>query len=133
MSRSLNHPRKRVENEKPKCIVILSVAKELAQGFTKACREILRCTQNDSSLTDIMPQISTILQDEQQNNGSYIRLYAEGIFYKAYERSAWVACRVLHPFMVKKRAVRKVFGSQRFLFRYGYISNGLLTFKVRKH
>ena len=55
-----------------------------------------------------MPQISTILQDEQQNNGACIRLYAEGIFYKAYERSAWVACRVLHPFMVKKRAVRKV-------------------------
>ncbi|MBR6628517.1 MAG: hypothetical protein IKL03_00940 [Bacteroidaceae bacterium] len=80
-----------------------------------------------------MPQISTILQDEHQNNGTYIRLYAEGIFYKAYERSAWVACRVLHPFMVKKRAVRKVFGSQGFLFRYGYFSNGLLTFKVRKH
>ena len=79
-----------------------------------------------------MPQISTILQDEQQNNGSYIRLYAEGIFYKAYERSAWVACRVLHPFMVKKRAVRKIFGLQRFLFRYGYSNNGLLTFKVRK-
>lgn len=55
-----------------------------------------------------MPQISTILQDEQQNVGDHIRLYAEGIFYKAYERSAWVACRVLHPFMVKKRAVRKV-------------------------
>lgn len=55
-----------------------------------------------------MPQISTILQDEQQNNGAHIRLYAEGVFYKAYERSAWVACRVLHPFMVKKRAVRKV-------------------------
>lgn len=55
-----------------------------------------------------MPQISTILQDEQQNAGDRIRLYAEGIFYKAYERSAWVACRVLHPFMVKKRAVRKV-------------------------
>ena len=28
---------------------------------------------------------------------------------------------------------RKVFGSQGFLFRYGYFSNGLLTFKVRKH
>lgn len=55
-----------------------------------------------------MPQISTILHDEQQNVGDRIRLYAEGIFYKAYERSAWVACRVLHPFMVKKRAVRKV-------------------------
>ena len=80
-----------------------------------------------------MPQISTILQAEQQNAGDRIRLYAEGIFYKAYERSAWVACRVLHSFMVKKRAVRKVFGSQRFLFRYGYFSNGLLTFKVRKH
>ncbi|MBR5149491.1 MAG: hypothetical protein IKV15_09925 [Bacteroidaceae bacterium] len=55
-----------------------------------------------------MPQIAVILQDEQQNLGDSIRLYAEGIFYKAYERSAWVACRVLHPFMVKKRAVRKV-------------------------
>lgn len=55
-----------------------------------------------------MPQIAIILQDEQQNVGDRIRLYAEGIFYKAYERSAWVACRVLHPFMVKKRAVRKV-------------------------
>lgn len=55
-----------------------------------------------------MPQISTILQDEVFNEGAHIRLYAEGIFYKAYERSAWVACRVLHPFMVKKRAVRKV-------------------------
>lgn len=55
-----------------------------------------------------MPQISTILQAELQNGGAHIRLYSEGIFYKAYERSAWVACRVLHPFMVKKRAVRKV-------------------------
>ena len=48
------------------------------------------------------------MQDEQHNVGDRIRLYAEGIFLKAYERSAWVACRVLHPFMVKKRAVRKV-------------------------
>ena len=55
-----------------------------------------------------MPQIATILQDEVFNEGAHIRLYAEGVFYKAYERSAWVACRVLHPFMVKKRAVRKV-------------------------
>ena len=56
----------------------------------------------------VMPQISTILQAEQQNDGGRIHLYAEGIFYKAYERSAWVAFRVLYPFMVKKRAVRKV-------------------------
>lgn len=55
-----------------------------------------------------MAQIKDILQEEQRNDGSFIRLYAEGIFYKAYERSAWTACRVLHPFMVKKRAVRKV-------------------------
>lgn len=55
-----------------------------------------------------MAQIKEILQAEQKNDGSFIRLYAEGIFYKAYERSAWMACRVLHPFMVKKRAVRKV-------------------------
>ena len=49
-----------------------------------------------------MAQIKDILQAEQKNDGSFIRLYAEGIFYKAYERSAWTACRVLHPFMVKK-------------------------------
>ena len=53
-------------------------------------------------------EISAVLNDEGQNNGCHIRLYSEGIFLKAYERSAWVACRVLHPFMVKKRAVRKV-------------------------
>ena len=46
-----------------------------------------------------MPQIATILQDESLNEGAHIRFYAEGIFYKAYERSAWGACRVLHPFM----------------------------------
>ena len=53
-------------------------------------------------------EISAVLNDEGQNNGRHIRLYSEGIFLKAYEHSAWVACRVLHPFMVKKRAVRKV-------------------------
>ena len=36
-----------------------------------------------------MAQIKDILQKEQRNDGSFIRLYAEGIFYKAYERSAW--------------------------------------------
>lgn len=55
-----------------------------------------------------MAQITTVLQEEVRNDGTFIRLYAEGIFYKAYERSAWTAYRVLHPFMVKKRAVRKV-------------------------
>lgn len=55
-----------------------------------------------------MAQIKDILQEERKNDGSFIRLYAEGIFYKAYERSAWIASRVLHSFMVKKRSVRKV-------------------------
>ena len=55
-----------------------------------------------------MAQIKDILDEEGRNDGTFIRLYAEGIFYKAYERSAWAACRVLHPFMVKKRNVRKV-------------------------
>ena len=36
-----------------------------------------------------MAQIKDILQEEQRNDGLFIRLYAEGIFYKAYERSAW--------------------------------------------
>lgn len=55
-----------------------------------------------------MAQIKDILDKEKENDCTFVRLYAEGIFYKAYERSAWTACRVSHPFKVKKRYVRKV-------------------------
>lgn len=39
-----------------------------------------------------MPSIDKRLENESQNNGSFIRLYPEGAFYKAYERSALLAC-----------------------------------------
>lgn len=55
-----------------------------------------------------MPSINEILENESQNNGSFIRLYPEGAFYKAYERSAWLACMYLGSLLVKKRFVKKV-------------------------
>lgn len=55
-----------------------------------------------------MSSIDKILESESQNNGSFIRLYPEGAFYKAYERSAWLACVYLGRLLVKKRFVKKV-------------------------
>jgi len=55
-----------------------------------------------------MPKISEILESEERNHGDYIRLYPEGVFYKAYECSAWLACICLHKFMVKKKFVNNV-------------------------
>ena len=55
-----------------------------------------------------MPSINEILEKESQNNGSFIRLYPEGAFYKAYERSAWLACMYQGNLLVKKRFVKKV-------------------------
>lgn len=55
-----------------------------------------------------MPSINEILENESQNNGSFIRLYPEGAFYKAYERSAWLACMYLGNLLIKKRFVKKV-------------------------
>lgn len=37
-----------------------------------------------------------------------IRLYREGIFYVAYERSAWLFYTLLHAYTVKKRYVKSV-------------------------
>ena len=55
-----------------------------------------------------MPSINEILEIESQNNGSFILLYPEGMFYKAYERSAWLACMYLGNLLVKKRYIKKV-------------------------
>lgn len=55
-----------------------------------------------------MPSINEILENESQNNGSFILLYPEGMFYKAYERSAWLACMYLGNLLVKKRYIKKV-------------------------
>lgn len=55
-----------------------------------------------------MPSINEILENESQNNCSFILLYPEGMFYKAYERSAWLACMYLGNLLVKKRYIKKV-------------------------
>lgn len=55
-----------------------------------------------------MPSIDKILESESQNNGSFIRLYSKGAFYKAYERSAWLACMYLGSLLIRKRFVKKV-------------------------
>lgn len=54
-----------------------------------------------------MNRIDDILYSESSNT-HFIRLYREGIFYKAYERSAYAFVTGVQPFMVKKRFVKSV-------------------------
>lgn len=54
-----------------------------------------------------MPTIKEILSSEQSKDQLCIQLYSEGIFYKAYEHSAWLAYHVLNRFMVKKKYIKK--------------------------
>lgn len=49
-----------------------------------------------------MNTILHILSTEKANTG-YIYLYREGIFYKAYERSAYIFITMVQKFMVKKK------------------------------
>ncbi|WP_160119397.1 hypothetical protein [Bacteroides faecalis] len=49
-----------------------------------------------------MNRIDDILYSESSNT-HFIRLYREGIFYKAYERSAYAFVTGVQPFMVKKK------------------------------
>lgn len=54
-----------------------------------------------------MPTIDEILSSEQSKDRLCIQLYSEGIFFKAYEHSAWLAYHILNRFMVKKKYIRK--------------------------
>lgn len=54
-----------------------------------------------------MPTIKEILSAEQSKDRLCIQLYSEGVFFKAYEHSAWLAYHVLNRFMVKKKYIRK--------------------------
>lgn len=49
-----------------------------------------------------MNALTHILSTE-RNNTSHIYLYREGIFYKAYERSAYAFVTTVQQFMVKKK------------------------------
>lgn len=54
-----------------------------------------------------MPTITKILAAEQTKDSLCIQFYSEGIFYKAYEQSAWLACLLLNRFTVKKKFIKK--------------------------
>lgn len=54
-----------------------------------------------------MPTINEILSAELSKDRLCIQLYSEGIFFKAYEHSAWLAYHVLNRFMVKKKYIKK--------------------------
>nr|WP_294483310.1 hypothetical protein [uncultured Bacteroides sp.] len=54
-----------------------------------------------------MSNLQEILHKESENTHS-IYLYREGVFYKAYEHSAYLFVKYVKPFMVKKRFVKSV-------------------------
>lgn len=51
-----------------------------------------------------------ILQLE-ENNTNLVVLYREGMFWKAYERSAYLICTQIHPFRVTARFISKLAGA----------------------
>ena len=54
-----------------------------------------------------MPTTTEILVAEQAKDRLSIQFYSEGIFYKAYQQSAWLACLLLNRFTVKKKLIKK--------------------------
>lgn len=54
-----------------------------------------------------MSNLQEILKTESENIDK-IHFYREGVFYKAYERSAYLFVTQVKPFMVKKRFVKSV-------------------------
>ena len=48
-----------------------------------------------------------IYEIEQENPG-VIHLYAEGMFYRAYEKSAYLLCALIHPFKVSCHFVKSI-------------------------
>ena len=52
-----------------------------------------------------MPTKLEIFASEQANDGKII-LYPEGMFYKAYEKSAFLLCTKVHPFKVSARPLK---------------------------
>ena len=55
-----------------------------------------------------MATVSEILQIEDANDGKTITLFGEGGFYRAYNRSAWLACLLMKDFKVTKRHIKIV-------------------------
>lgn len=65
-------------------------------------------TRVAGQIQNIMPNTDAILHAEAEKEKHTIILYSEGIFYKAYEHSAWLACLTLGQFMTKKKFIKKV-------------------------
>lgn len=54
-----------------------------------------------------MSNLVEILSKEQEN-GRTIYFYREGVFYKAYEQSAYLFVKYVKPFLVKKKHIKSV-------------------------
>lgn len=61
----------------------------------------------------------------ESENTDCIYLYREGVFYKAYERSAYLFVKHIKPFMVKKRLVKSV---KREVVSIGFPTNSLYSY-----
>lgn len=55
----------------------------------------------------LMANLQEILRIESENSDK-IHFYREGVFYKAYEQSAYLFVTHVKPFMVKKQFVKSV-------------------------
>lgn len=62
---------------------------------------------------------------QESKNADRIYLYREGVFYKAYERSAYLFVKHIKPFMVKKRLVKSV---KREVVSIGFPTNSLYNY-----
>lgn len=71
-----------------------------------------------------MPNLSEILQNESTNPRT-IYFYREGVFYKAYERSAYLFVKYAKTFQVKKRVVKSV---RQEVVSIGFPTNSLVNY-----
>ena len=58
-----------------------------------------------------MPTKKEIFDIEKENTG-IIHLYSEGMFYRAYEKSAFLLCTLIHPFKVSCHFVKTIGDNQ---------------------
>lgn len=61
-------------------------------------------------------------------NPGQVYLYPEGIFYKAYQKSAWILCTKVHPFKVSSRLLKGLEGP---LLSVGFPQSSLDKFSAR--
>lgn len=71
-----------------------------------------------------MPNLSAILQNECTNTHT-IYFYREGVFYKAYDRSAYLFVKYVKPFQIKKRMVKSV---RQEVVSIGFPTNSLINY-----